>query len=379
MGCALWVGHPFPINIAESVHLILCLQSLVKYCKRDDSQLRKWVNDYDEHWGIKIFELVQDLRPHTSPSTHHPPHSHNQLHLSLSHGHDKPHETRHGRISDARIAGPQHTFGHNHNSTTDSRPPPPLNQPLGASLQSFTTSNQLKRSGSRSPRSPNFYMHGQLQSALTSSSCSRGSSGNQSDSASDSGEGNGIRSAASVGQRNDSNHGKGRDQSNSLWSLDASRSGNSSGEPSSRYSGAAAVGSRLSGGNDGGEGGESVGRRVNGSGMQESSVQRSVHPSEGVQSLPSLKASGLLDSWGSPWKTGLIEGVNVGQQRTPNQVSSTSPRRTTPPVANLSMLTVSSVSHAVQSRPHPEATHLRATSTLKAVPVGLPWLAKESR
>ena len=365
-----WVIH-FPLTLLRAC-TYLCLQSLVKYCKRDDSQLRKWANDYDEHWGIKVFELVQDFRPHTSPSTQHPPHSHS----SLSHGHDNLHETRHRRISDARITGPQHNFGHNHNPTTDSRPPPPpLNQPLAQSFNTSNPNNHLKRSGSGSPQSPNFYLHGQPLSALTSSSCSRGSSGNQSDSASDSSEGNGIRSAASVGQRNDPNHGKGRDQSNSLWS---SRSGNSSGEPSSRYSGPAAVGSRLSGGKDGGEG-ESAGRRLNGSGMQENSVQRSVHPNEGVQSLPSLKASGLLDSWGSPWKTGLIEGVNVGLQRTPNQVSSTSPRRTTPPVANLSMLTVSSVSHAVQSRPHPEATHLRATSALKAVPVGLPWLAKESR
>ena len=288
--------------------------------------------------------------------------------------------------------GPQHGFGHNH---IDSRQQL-LNQQHGTVTQPYSGSNsdnQLKRSASQSPRSTT--SPGQSQDAITNGSLSRGSSGNQSDSivtdhfSAD--DGNVIGSAASVNSRTDSmtgNYGKGRDQSGSRWSHvgpEASVSGYISDEPSSRYSGTAGGGSWLSGGKNGDDGGELQGsnRRVHGSGAQERSIQKNVQPSgDGVQSLPSLKASGLLDSWGSPWKTGLIEvhpNDVGGLQRPLNQVSSASPRRTTPPVANLSMLTVSSVSQGVSSKPHSEVNDLRATSTLKAVPVGLPWLAKEPR
>jgi len=99
-----------------------------------------------------------------------------------------------------------------------------------------------------------------------------------------------------------------------------------------------------------------------------------------VQSLPSLKASGLLDSWGSSWKSGSIEiqlnGTAGSPQHQPPQILSTSPRRTTPP--GLGVLNLPSVSQHHQVRPLKEPTDLRS-STLQAVPVGLPWLAKESR
>lgn len=345
----------------------------MKYCKRDDSQIRRWANDYDEHWGIKVFELVQDPWPHPSPPLQHqqPFHPHNQQH---SHGHDKPYEP-HRRMSDVRNPGPQHTFGHNQN---DSRAPH-FNQQHGTT-QSYPN-NQIKRSASYSPRSPILYTPGQSQSSITNGSSSRSSSCAASDSYS-ANEGRGTGSAASVGPRNDSttgNHGKGREQSSSRWphvGLEPPECGRPSGDPNARYSGAAAVGSRVSGGN-GDEGGELGGnsRRGNGSGVQESSVPRNIQPSN--ESLPSLKASGLLDSWGSPWKTGLIETHPSGLQRPPHQVSSATPRRTTPPVPNLSLLTVSQP--AQRMRPRPEPTDLRTTSALKAVPVGLPWLAKESR
>ena len=353
--------------------LLTQLQSLVKYCKRDDSQIRKWVNDYDEHWGIKVFELVQDPRPHSSPPMLHqqPFHPHNQNHPH----HDKPYEPPHRRMSDARNGGPQHSFGHNQN---DSRAPH-FNQQHGAT-QSYPN-NQIKRSASYSPPSPILYTPRQSQSSVTNGSSSRSSSCAASDSY-NTNEGRATGSAASVGPRNDSttgNHGKGREQSSSRWphvGIEPPECGNPFGDSNPRYSGAAA---RVSGGK-GDEGGELGGnnRRVNGSGVQESSIARNIQPSsEGIQSLPSLKASGLLDSWGSPWKTGLIETHSNGLQRAPHQVSSATPRRTTPPVPNLSLLTVS---HPVQRlRARPDATDLRATSTLKAVPVGLPWLAKESR
>jgi hypothetical protein len=320
--------------------------------------------------------LVQDPRPPISPlvQPHHLPHSHNHQHSSLAHGHNKPYEAPRRRMSDVRNTRPQHSFGYNQNTTTDSRPQQHV---TGKQSYTDTPDNQFKRSASHSPRSPDLYTLAKSQSTITNGSSSRASSGNQSDSAASdtfsANEGHGSSSAASMGPRNDSmtgNHSKGRDQTSSRWShggAEASASGNTSGESSSRYSGTAVVGPRLLGGKTGGEGGDS--RRVNGSG---SSIPRNVQsPSDGVRSLPSLKASGLLDSWGSPWKTGSVEVRPMGGlQRPPSHVT---PRRTSPPVANLSMLTVS---QAVQSRSHSEVTDLR---TLKAVPVGLPWLAKESR
>lgn len=88
---------------------------------------------------------------------------------------------------------------------------------------------------------------------------------------------------------------------------------------------------------------------------------------DGIQSLPSLKASGLLDSWGS--RTADLQNQNTGGA-SQKQHSVTSPLRTTPP-GNLNL-------PPHHSSLHSDGPDLRAHTTL-AMPVGLQWLANESR
>ncbi|KAF5335977.1 hypothetical protein D9611_006287 [Ephemerocybe angulata] len=47
------------------------LWALIKYCKRDDQQIRAWCADYEESFGTRMVELVQDWRPHPSPPQRH--------------------------------------------------------------------------------------------------------------------------------------------------------------------------------------------------------------------------------------------------------------------------------------------------------------------
>lgn len=96
-------------------------------------------------------------------------------------------------------------------------------------------------------------------------------------------------------------------------------------------------------------------------------------------SLPSLKDSGLLDSWGSPRNGGALEaqkqspnGATLQQQQ---QGVTTSPRRSSPSTGpNITLALPSVQHHTIHSRVQPDSVDLR-----QAMPVGLPWLANESR
>lgn len=81
------------------------------------------------------------------------------------------------------------------------------------------------------------------------------------------------------------------------------------------------------------------------------------HP-EGQQSLPSLKASGLLDSWNSSSRVGEPQKVQQQPQGAINGVQQRSPRR---------------------SPPHPPHESDARSVTLGMPPVGLSWLVNESR
>lgn len=101
-------------------------------------------------------------------------------------------------------------------------------------------------------------------------------------------------------------------------------------------------------------------------------------PGDGVQSLPSLKASGLLDSWGSASRSA---GSAETQKQTPNGSSAgqqpplATPRRTsTSGGIHSTMLPASQHANVISS----DVAELRPSTTL-GMPVGMPWLANESR
>ena len=358
--------------------------------------MRRWASDYEEHWGTKVFELVQDWRSQPSPIVQHqyPAHPHPQppppLHVLTQ---NQPRETSRRRLSDVRGPG-QHNFSNNSSSTNNSRPP--TIQRRGPDAPSYNPV-QLKRSTSNSPRSPVLYPSGQSTNTLNTNNSSSRSLGTNPDNKLPDPTGNKGGSVTSVsgirplmshsGDSVTGKHSTGRDQISSRWShiggvesSGADGGGTALSEtPLSRYSGPTtsnSTGSGTSGTldrgpNHGVEDRGSVAFRGNTSGEASS-----LKGPDAVQSLPSLKASGLLDSWSSSWKNGSIEiqlnGAGSSQHQTP-QILSTSPRRTTPP--GLGVLNLPSVS---QVRPLKEPTDLRS-STLQAVPVGLAWLAKESR
>jgi hypothetical protein len=94
---------------------------------------------------------------------------------------------------------------------------------------------------------------------------------------------------------------------------------------------------------------------------------------DGIQSLPSLKASGLLDSWGAASRAvGAGGGASDASQKqalngTPQQ--HTTPRRTTSTSGNMHLTILAASSDVAELRP----------ATTLSMPVGLQWLANESR
>ena len=135
-----------------------------------------------------------------------------------------------------------------------------------------------------------------------------------------------------------------------------------------------------------GGGGGDLGMQQNGSGQVITSgngsgvnAQKNLALGDGAQSLPSLKDSGLLDSWGS----------SRAAVDTPNQASNGSPQQqqskqqqllaTLQKTATLG----SSISMALPSTAHYTQMHNQDVPDLRpttlGMPVGMSWLANESR
>ena len=396
-------------------------QSLVKYCKRDDAQVRKWSADYEEAYGTKVPELVQDWRSHPSPpQQHHPGPSHSQPQLQLQpHGgsyhtqHQQQHQPSHRRLSDVPNSGNQGSFAHNPwppqhavdayggNSTAIilKRSPsnsPPMSYPLGRPPNSNNTSGNINSNRSMgtnqqlpsdtSSASSGRERAGQV-SSLNPASSSTGSTGTVGPGL---GHGNGGEIACSLpqnqqqaGKYDGSNSGSGREgngsaqQTHARWSHSgAELVGGSSGEgggsaiqtgsylgPGSGTNGPGASGDVKTGGS--GPGGNGMGSTSG------SSAQRVF--TDGNKSLPSLKASGLLDSWGSASRDPQKQPLNSAAPQQQQQPLHISPRRNTPPVSmGLSLMAASQ--HPLQA----DSTELRPSTNL-VMPVGLQWLANESR
>ncbi|KAF9485498.1 hypothetical protein BDN70DRAFT_847808 [Pholiota conissans] len=236
----------------NSILMGSALWSLIKYCKRDDPQIRKWASEYEDAYGTQMFEMVQDWRSQPSPP---------QLH-------QYPHS-------------------------------PPVSYPLGRAPTSASSSNST------------------ISSSNTASTRSLG-----------------LGQAHMPGGLGDAN----------------SLSGGTAGGSSSGH---------IAGGRD-----------ARGSGSGTAGQRGFAAIGDGVQSLPSLKASGLLDSWGSASRA--VVGASDASQKAapppPTQHQRAQPRRmSTSGSMHLSMLASSS-----------DVAEMRPPTTL-GMPVGLQWLANESR
>ena len=95
--------------------------------------------------------------------------------------------------------------------------------------------------------------------------------------------------------------------------------------------------------------------------LQVGSSQRNMGGVEGPQSLPSLKASGLLDSW-NPGKDGAMAGPWSAGAHSRAEAQKQSPLRHQSPARMI---------------PHYDPDSSRTSAN--GMPVGMSWLANESR
>ena len=172
----------------------------------------------------------------------------------------------------------------------------------------------------------------------------------------------------------------------SRWSLLAGDScgvGGGAGDSGMQQNGFGSAGGQVV---VGGSGNAGVGTVAAGNGSGSANAQR--NPAllgDGAQSLPSLKDSGLLDSWGSSRATAAVDtqkqvsnGSSQQQQQQKQQQSlSVLPRATT--LGNSINTNLPSTSqHYTMHQHHQDVTELRPPTTL-GMPVGMSWLANESR
>lgn len=365
------------------------MQSLIKYCKRDDPQIRKWAVEYEEAYGTQMFEMVQDWRSQPSP-----PHLHQHVHSSqpqvyhqqpqAAHNNGNHHSTAyhaqqlslsHRRLSDVRTSGPPQgpftlnnprsphhhasdSYGSNgSSSSTVKRSPshsPPISYPLGGRASNTATSSSSSSSNSARPLAPGLHdaRGGQSgagmgvpagsggEAALFQAQPAAAAVGTNKYGSRDAGHQGGAPGALRWAHMGDDSPGGG--------GADAGMQG----------AGAGPVGTGMSGDGKGGStAGDSGGAgAARGFGA----------PGDGTQSLPSLKASGLLDSWGSASRAA---GAADAQKAAPG--AQQTPRRNAPSGGmHLTLLTGSQ--HAA------DVAELRPSTTL-GMPVGMSWLANESR
>ncbi|KJA23614.1 hypothetical protein HYPSUDRAFT_66286 [Hypholoma sublateritium FD-334 SS-4] len=364
----------------NSILMGSALWSLIKYCKRDDPQVRKWAVEYEEAYGTQMFEMVQDWRSQPSP-----PHLHQHVHSSqpqayhqqpqTAHNNGNHHSTAyhaqqlsvsHRRLSDVRTAGPpqgpftlntarsphHHTsdsYGSNGSSSTVKRSPshsPPISYPLGGRASNTATSSSSSSSNSTRPLAPGLHdARGGPSGAGSGANLGGPDAGlfqaQQPPAAAAAGAGKyGSRDAGHQGgapgalrwahMGDDSAGGAGADTGPAGGSLSAGMSGE---------------------GKAAGDGG-GAGAAARGFGP----------PGDGTQSLPSLKASGLLDSWGSASRAA---GGGDAQKAAPG--TQQTPRRSAP--SGAMHLTLQHAADVAELRP----------STTLGMPVGMSWLANESR
>lgn len=310
----------------NSILMGAALWSLIKYCKRDDAQVRAWSADYEESWGTKIADLVQEWRPQPSPP-------HQYLHASQQHQNQNPlpqhqqptnHHSQlphsHRRLSEARNPGGSNP------PNTGQRPPPhqhagdassshcrsssssPTSLPLGRSLDELRLHNNNPNSNRPSSHSLPDPRDSRTGSSLPTT-----------------GSNTGV--GPPLGHGGNENQKYTREKENGSVGV-----GSSGMNGTAQQSGSGSIPGGVAGG------------------LNENTGQRNL---DGPQSLPSLKASGLLDSWNSS-RMDLQKPQGHGANGT-----QASPQRSPP---------MPPIYQDADMRP----------ATL-GMPVGLQWLANESR
>ncbi|KXN86586.1 hypothetical protein AN958_09890 [Leucoagaricus sp. SymC.cos] len=306
----------------NSVLMGAALYTLIKYCKRDDAQIRNWCVEYEDAWGTRIAELAQECRQQPSPSAQHqyPPNSHQQpltpQHQAAEHSSQHQQQLHHPSTSHHRLSDTRHPGAL---SNSHSGPQPPYSSQGGE-----PSIGSKRRSPSDSPRS---YPLGRLDEPRLHNSSSR------------------PIHPLPLPDRD------GRLGATSLVTGSAGGIGPSGGHGGNDsyvpYSEREKEGSPGTGSSDGSPPGN-LGGFSNG-GQRDG------------QSLPSLKASGLLDSWNTGSRDMKPQFNGNSGTRLP------SPRRTPPMQQQPPSIVVVN-----------NDSDVRSTASL-GMPIGLPWLAHDSR
>ncbi|EKM81839.1 hypothetical protein AGABI1DRAFT_118907 [Agaricus bisporus var. burnettii JB137-S8] len=285
----------------NSILLGATLYSLIKYCKMDDPQVRAWNADYETAWGINMAQLAQEYRQQLSPSSQHqhPPSSHPPSKPQDQHQQPLHHHPSPRRPSDSRHPGQVHT-----------------------GLQPSNVQGEVSMGGHRSPsNSPRSYPSGgrvdetQLRTIVN-------------------------RPKSSFADRDV------RQGMNSLTAGPAGSIGSSTGHSGNDDRGSYNERER-----------ESAPGSITGAseGVPDVATSFPNGQREPSLSLPSLKASGLLDSWSNPSRD--VE-PQFRQQTSQRKASSSASPPSSTGVGNDS--------------------DVRSTTSL-GMPIGLPWLAHDSR
>ncbi|TFK71646.1 hypothetical protein BDN72DRAFT_764612 [Pluteus cervinus] len=300
----------------NSILMSSALWALLRYCRRDDEKLRQWCSEYEEAWGTRMVDIARDWR--SSPPL--PPH-----HLSNSQHSQSISPTAHRRPSNA--------FAH---------PPIPRSQrddvqysshrKASASPPAYPLGNSLGRPEDVRLHNVNPQPHGNNTNANSNGS------GNSN-----------LRhpNPASLGSQHIPDRDRDRGEARTLPNAASGTRPGSLAHSGDTYTDRERDSRRLDRELDHHSQNTNVG---NGSSIQ------SQH-----QTLPSLKASGLLDSWGSSRVPLGDNSVQKQPHQLPpsHQPQQRSPRRTPP-------LSYSSSHGSDLTRP-------------VTLPVGMPWLANETR
>ncbi|KAG6886228.1 hypothetical protein C0993_010790 [Termitomyces sp. T159_Od127] len=268
----------------NSILMAAALWPLIKYCRRDDPQIRSWCSTYEDEWGTRIRELALERhRVYSSSSAH--SYGVNRLPPSKHHSQEPPPKKiqptlpQHRRLPDLRnssTSGPrpsshQHdSFNHRSGSSS------PTSMAVGRPIEDLRMHNT-----SNSKSSTSGYSRGvQLQSHLNSSHSGR-----------DIGGRNHTGSGDSMGT-GQSGNGVKREREVEATGLHLHGHGHTTHVPTRRLGRDADAEFTPSDGVPAGRTGENV--VVNGGQGQPRSAGGNNVLGEGQQSLPSLKSVGLL-------------------------------------------------------------------------------------
>ncbi|KAG6891535.1 hypothetical protein C0992_004393 [Termitomyces sp. T32_za158] len=159
----------------NSILMAAALWSLIKYCQRDDLQIRNWCSTYEEEWGTRIRELaLERQRVYSSipahrygasrlpPSKHHPQEqSPQQVQPPLSQHRRLP-GLRNPSTSGSRPSSHQHA-SFNHRSGSSS----PTSMAVGRPLEDLRMQNTLSSKSSTSGYSRGVQLQSHLSSSLS--------------------------------------------------------------------------------------------------------------------------------------------------------------------------------------------------------------------